>query len=117
MKKPKACGGGRAEAARLAAEKRAVVEAQNKVADAAQSLHNAVRALAGADFYADELRSYGETWRRMKEARAELLSESRKPLTSHQLGKVERKLARRVSIWGKSNRAEEVLTAGLARRT
>jgi hypothetical protein len=48
--------------------------------------------LAGADFYADELRSYGETWRRMKEARAELLSESRKPLTSHQLGKVERKL-------------------------
>jgi hypothetical protein len=82
----------RAEAARLAAEKRAVVEAQNKVAGAAQSLHNAVRALAGADFYADELRSYGETWRRMKEARAELLAESRKPLTSHQLGKVERKL-------------------------
>jgi hypothetical protein len=82
----------RVEAARLAAEKRAVVEAQNKVTGAAGSLRNAVRELPGADFYADALRSYGETWRRMKEARAELLAESRKPLTSHQLGKVERKL-------------------------
>jgi hypothetical protein len=91
----------RAEAARLAAEKRAVVEAQNKVAGAVQSLHNAVRALAGADFYADELRSYGETWRRMKEARAELLAESRKPLTSHQLGKVERKLGIMSQLLGK----------------
>lgn len=83
----------RAEAARLAAEKRAVVEAQNKVTGAAESLRNAVRALPRADFYANELRSYGETWRRMNETRAELLAESRKPLTSHQLGKVERKLA------------------------
>jgi hypothetical protein len=82
----------RVEAARLAAEKHAVVEAQNKVAGAAESLRSAVRELPGADFYADALRSYGETWRRMKEARAELLAESRKPLTSHQLGKVERKL-------------------------
>jgi hypothetical protein len=82
----------RVEAARLAAEKRAVVEAQNKVTGAAESLRNAIRELAGADFYADALRSYGETWRRMKEARTELLAESRKPLTSHQLGKVERKL-------------------------
>ena len=80
------------EAARLAAEKRAVVEAQNKVTGAAESLRNAVRELPGADFYADALGSYGETWRRMKEARAELLAESRKPLTSHQLGKVEHKL-------------------------
>ena len=76
----------------LAAEKRAVVEAQNKVTGAAGSLRNAVRELPGADFYADALRSYGETWRRMKEARAELLAESRKPLTSHQLEKVGQKL-------------------------
>jgi len=82
----------RAEAARLAAEKRAVVEAQNKVTGAAESLSKAVRALPGADFYADALRSYGETWRRLKAARAELLAESRKPLTSHQTGKVEQKL-------------------------
>jgi len=82
----------RAEAARLAAEKRAVVEVHNKVTGAAESLRNAVRELPGADFYADALGSYGETWRRMKEARAELLAESRKPLTSHQLGKVKNKL-------------------------
>jgi hypothetical protein len=82
----------RVEAARLAAEKRAVVEAQNKVTGAAESLRNAVRELPGVDFYADALRSYGETWRRMKEARAELLAGSRKPLTSHQLGKVEHRL-------------------------
>jgi len=80
------------DAARLAAEKRAVVEAQNKVTGAAESLRNAVRELPGAGFYADALQSYGETWRRMKEARAELLAEGRKPLTSHQLGKVKRKL-------------------------
>jgi chromosome segregation ATPase len=80
------------DAARLAAEKRAVVEAQNKVTGAAESLRNSVRELPGADFYADALRSYSEIWRRMKEARAELLADSRKPLTSHQLGKVERKL-------------------------
>ena len=83
----------RAEAARLAAEKRAVVEAQNKVTGSAASLRNAVRELPGAEFYADALRSYGETWGRMKEAHAELLAERRKPLTSHQLGKVEQKLA------------------------
>jgi chromosome segregation ATPase len=82
----------RVEAARLAAEKRAVVEAHNKVTSAAESLRNTVRELPGADFYADALRSYGETWQQMKEAHAELLAESRKPLTSHQLGKVERKL-------------------------
>jgi chromosome segregation ATPase len=82
----------RAEAARLAAEKRAVVEAQNKVTGAAESLRNAVRELPGEDFYADALRSYGETWRRMKEARAELSAESRKRLTSHQLGNVKQKL-------------------------
>jgi hypothetical protein len=82
----------RAEAARLAAEKRAVAEAQNKVTGAADSLRNAVRELPGADFYADALGSYGETWRRLKDARAELLAEGRKPLTSHQTGKVEQKL-------------------------
>jgi tetratricopeptide (TPR) repeat protein len=82
----------RVEAAKLAAEKRAVVEAQNMVTGAAESLRKAVRELPGADFYADALRSYGETWRRLKDARAELLAESKKPLTSHQLGKVERKL-------------------------
>lgn len=82
----------RVEAARLAAEKRAVVDAQNKVAGAAESLRNTVSELPGADFYADALRSYGETWRRMKEARAELLAESRKPLTSDQLGNVKDKL-------------------------
>ena len=90
----------RAEAARLAAEKRAVVESQNKVTGAAESLRNAVRELPGADFYADALRSYGETWGRMKEARAELLAESRKPLTSHQLEKVERKLGIVSQHWG-----------------
>jgi hypothetical protein len=82
----------RVEAAKLAAEKRAVVEAQNKVTGAAESLRKAVRELPGADFYADALRSYGETWRRLKDARAELLVESKKPLTSHQLGKVDSKL-------------------------
>jgi hypothetical protein len=82
----------RAEAARLVAEKRAVAEAQNKVTGAAESLRNAVRELPGADFYADALRSYGETWRRMKDARAELLAESRKRLTGDQLGNVKHKL-------------------------
>jgi chromosome segregation ATPase len=82
----------REEAARRAAEKRAVVEAYNKVNGAAESLRYAIRELPGADFYADALRSHGETWRRMKEAHAELLAESRKPLTEYQLGKVERKL-------------------------
>jgi len=82
----------RVEAERRAAEKRAVVEALNKVNGVAESLRHAIRELPGADFYANALRSYGETWQQMKEAHAELLAESRKPLTSHQLGKVERKL-------------------------
>jgi hypothetical protein len=90
----------RAEAARLAAEKRAVVEAQNKVTGAAESLRNAVRELPGADFYADALRSYGETWQRMKEAHAELLAERRKPLTGRQLGIVQSKLERLQSLLG-----------------
>ena len=82
----------RAEAGRLAAEKRAVVEAHNKVTGAAESLRHAVRGLPGGVFYDDPLRSYGEIWRQMKEAHAELSAESRKRLTSHQLGKVENKL-------------------------
>src|SRR5262245_19130371 len=46
----------RVEAAWLAAEKRAVVEAQNKVTGASEGLRNAVRELPGADFYADAIR-------------------------------------------------------------
>jgi len=88
------------EAARLAAEKRAVVEAQNKVTGAAESLRNAVGELPGADFYADALRSYGETWRRMKEAHAELLAESRRQLTGRQLGIVRSRLGRLQSLLG-----------------
>jgi hypothetical protein len=88
------------EAARRAAEKRAVVEAHNKVTGAAESLRSASRELPGADFYAVALRSYGETWRRMKEAHVELLAESRKPLTSRQLGIAQSKLGRLQSLLG-----------------
>ena len=82
----------RAEAERIAAEKRAVVEAHNNVTDVAESLRGAVRELPGADFYGDALRSYGESWQRMKEAHAELLAESRKPLTGSQFGTVQSRL-------------------------
>jgi hypothetical protein len=82
----------RAEAAKIAAEKRAVVEAQNGVTGVAESLRGAMRELLGADFYADALRSYGESWQRMKEAHAELLAESRKPLTDSQFGIVQSRL-------------------------
>jgi hypothetical protein len=88
------------KAARLAAEKRAVVEAQNKVTGAVESLRNAVKELPGADFYADALRSYGGNWQRIKEAHAELLAESRKQLTGHQLGIVQSGLGRLQSLLG-----------------
>jgi len=84
----------RVEAARLAAEKRVVVEAHNRVNSVAESLRHAIRELPGADFYADALRSYGETWRQMKAAHAELLAESRKLLNSRQLGIVQSRLGK-----------------------
>jgi hypothetical protein len=88
------------ETARRVAEKRAVVESHNKVTGAAESLRSTIRELPGADFYADALRSYGATWRQMKETRAELLAESRKPLTSRQLGIVQSRLERLKSLLG-----------------
>ncbi len=90
----------RVEAARLAAERRAVVEANNKVTGAAESLRNAIRELPGADYYADALRSYGETWKRMKEDHVGLLAESRKLLTGRQLGIVQSRLGRLQSLLG-----------------
>jgi chromosome segregation ATPase len=88
------------EAARLAAEKRAVVDAQNKVTAAAESLRNSIRELPGADFYANALRSYGETWQRMEVVHAELLAESRKQMTGRQLGIVQSRLGRLQSLLG-----------------
>jgi hypothetical protein len=88
------------DAARRAAEKRAVVEAHNKVTGVAESLRSEIRGLPGADFYADALRSYGETWQRMKKAHAELLAESRKPLTRRQLAIVHSRFERLQSMLG-----------------
>src|SRR5262245_6155341 len=104
----------RVEAARRAAEKRAVVEANNKVTGAAESLRNAIRELPGADFYADALRSYGETWRRMKGDHVELLAECRKPLTGRQLGIVQSKLGRLQSLLGSIESRRGSFESGLS---
>jgi hypothetical protein len=88
------------EAARWAAEKRAVAEAHNKVTGVAENLRSDIRGLPGANFYADALRSYSEIWQRMKKAHAELLAESRKPLTGRQIAIVQSRLVRLQSLLG-----------------
>jgi chromosome segregation ATPase len=82
----------RAEAERIAAEKRAVVDALNRIVSIADRLGDKLRELPGAGHYADALRGYSDAWQEMREAHADMLEESKKRLTSHQLGVVEHRL-------------------------
>jgi hypothetical protein len=80
----------KAEAARIEAEKSAVVEGNNRVKSSINSLTNSTRQLENSLKFDDVFRSYARTWEKMKADNNNLQEKAgEKPLTSYKLGTVQ----------------------------
>lgn len=80
----------KAEAARIDAEKGAVVEGNNRVKSSINSLVSSISQLENSLKFDDVFRSYDRTWEKMKADHKNLQDKaSEKPLTSYKLGTVQ----------------------------
>ena len=78
----------RAEAERIATEKRAVVDAHKRIIDTVQELHSATQSLCGPGCFKSTLTAYATEWKQLQNEYATLKKEAAQPLDSYHLNTV-----------------------------
>lgn len=78
----------RVEAERIAAEKRAVVDAHRRVIDTVEELRGATQRLCGQGCYKSTLSAYATEWKQLQNEYATLKKEANPPLDSYRLNSV-----------------------------